>query len=240
MAIANSSLRRWLKDARALSNRAFEAAKTNDQTETAAMILLGAILREAEFGNVVPARHQASTALALVQGQVLQILASLTLARVGYSRRAEEMAKELNKRSPANTLLNTYWLPTIRAAIEVNRNNPERAVELLESTSTYELCAPSAIIGGLYPVYVRAQAYLQEHKGKEAAMEYQKIIEHRGIAFNYPTSVLAHLGLARAYNMSGDTAKARTAYQDFFALWKDADPDIPVLKEAKAEYAKLK
>ena len=135
------------------------------------------------------------------------------------------------------TLIQSYWLPTIRAEIELYGGKGKPAIELLHSTAPYELGEPPPITC-LYPVYVRGAAHLRALQGEAAAGEFRKILQHRGIAQNCPLGALAHLGLARAYALSGDTAKAHTAYQDFFALWKDADPDIPILKDAKAEYAK--
>ena len=133
-----------------------------------------------------------------------------------------------------------YWLPAIWAAIELNRNRAEKAVELLRPATAYELGQPLGFwFGTMYPVYLRGQAYLQMRKGTAAAAEFQKIIDRRGIVLNFPTGVLARLGLARAYALEGDKAKAGAAYQDFFNIWKDADPYIPILKQAKAEYAKL-
>jgi predicted Zn-dependent protease len=142
----------------------------------------------------------------------------------------------LEKRFPVDTLLRDYWLPTTRAAIEVNRSNPAKAIELLQAAAAYEL-APS--YSQLYPVYVRGQAYLLLHRGNEAAAELEKFLDHRGLVMNCPLGALARLGLARAYALQGDTAKARTTYQDFLTLWKDAEPDVPIFKQAKAEYAKL-
>ena len=134
-----------------------------------------------------------------------------------------------------------YWLPTIYAAIANNSGHAEESISLLEAARPYELGLPPQLqIGTLYPIFVRGQAYLVAHNGNLAAAEFRKILDHRGIVLNFPVGALARLGLARAYVLSGDTAKARPAYQDFLALWKDADPDIPILKEAKAEYAKLK
>ena len=141
-----------------------------------------------------------------------------------------------------NTVLNGYWLPTIRAAIALDGRHPDKAVELLQAASAYELGEPSpgAQVGGtLYPVYVRGEAYLEAGQGQQAAVEFQKLIDHRGIVQNFVLGALAHLQLGRASALSGDKERARKGYQDFFALWKDADPDIPILKEAKAEYAKL-
>jgi tetratricopeptide (TPR) repeat protein len=133
-----------------------------------------------------------------------------------------------------------YWLPTIRAAVELNRGNTEKALALLQSSSAYEQGEPTPfVLGTMYPVYVRGEAYLTASQGRQAAAEFQKIIDHRGIVLNFPLGALAHVGLARAYALAGDTAKAKAAYQDFFALWKDADTDIPILQQAKSEYAKL-
>ena len=131
-----------------------------------------------------------------------------------------------------------YWLPTVKAAIELGAGNAAQSLELLQAVAPYELGGPPPL-GNLYPAYLRGQAYLAAHQGKEAAAEFQKLLDHRGTVVNFPLGALAHLQLGRAYAMSGGTAKAKTAYQDFFTLWKDADPDIPILKEAKAEYAKL-
>jgi predicted Zn-dependent protease len=136
-------------------------------------------------------------------------------------------------------LIQGYWLPTIRAAIELSGGKGELAVELLRSTVSYELGEPPLMTSCLYPVYVRGEAYLRAQEGEAAKAEFQKIIQHRGIVQNCPVGALARLGLARAYKLSGDTAKAHAAYADFLTLWKDADPDIPILKQAKAEYAKL-
>jgi len=135
----------------------------------------------------------------------------------------------------------SVWLPTIRAQIETSHKNSARSIELLQAAAPYELgmLSGSATNSCLYPVYVRAEAYLSAQQGQTAAAEFQKILNHRGLVWNCATGALAHLGLARAYALSSENVKSRTAYQNFFALWKDADPEIPILKEAKAEYAKL-
>jgi predicted Zn-dependent protease len=153
------------------------------------------------------------------------------------------MADDLAKRYPQDTLVNDYWLPSIRAAIELRGNNADKAIGILQAAVPYELASPSPSPSNgatLYPIYVRGLAYLKLRQGKEAAAEFQKILDHRTIVVNFVTGALAHLGLARAYALQGDTAQSRAAYQDFFTLWKDADPDIPVLIAAKAEHAKLK
>jgi hypothetical protein len=166
--------------------------------------------------------------------------ASLTLARIGDAPRAKVLAGELEKNYPANTILKLYWLPTIKAAIELNKGNPAQAVVYLEAAAPYELGEPPPLqIGLLYPAYVRGQAHLLAHNGTAAAAESQKLLDHRGIVVNFVTGSLAHLQIGRAYEMAGDTAKAKAAYQDFFNIWKNADPDIPILKQAKAEYAEL-
>jgi ATP/maltotriose-dependent transcriptional regulator MalT len=145
----------------------------------------------------------------------------------------------LEKRFAMDTVVKFNYLPTIRAQLALNRNDPVSAFEILEIATPYELGQQGSMLRALHPVYVRGEAYRATHQGKEAAAEFQKILDHRGIALNEPMAALAHLGLARAYALSGDTVKARAGYQDFLNLWKDADPDIPVLKQAKAEYAKL-
>jgi tetratricopeptide (TPR) repeat protein len=165
------------------------------------------------------------------------------LARAGDSAQAQKIADNVAREFPLDTVVHSYWLPTIRASLALNRHEPAKAIELLQPASPYELGFISVgyiRYGSLYPVYVRGQAYLQLHQGNEAAAEFQKFLDHRGFVFNFPLGALAHLGLARAYALSGDTTKSRSAYQDFFALWKNADLDIPILKEAKGEYEKLK
>jgi eukaryotic-like serine/threonine-protein kinase len=229
-----------LRKGRELLGRAVEASRHNEQKESAAEWRTDSALREAEFGNPDRARQETDSALLLAPTRDVRILAALALARAGDAARALKMTDELAREFPMSTMLNGYWLPTIRAAIEIDRMNPAGAVEFLGAASSYEFGGPLPIAGTLYPVYVRGQAYLKARQGQQAAAEFQKFLDHRGVTVNFPLGALAHLGLARAYALSGDTAKAKPAYQDFFALWKDADSDIPILKEAKAEYAKLK
>jgi predicted Zn-dependent protease len=169
----------------------------------------------------------------------VRAIAALALARAGDTARAEKLAAELDKTFPLSTMVQRYWLPTIRAAVALERKDPNRAIELLQAASTVELGLPTNLTIFLCPVYLRGEAYLMLHDGKAAAAEFQKFIDHRGVVINFPWGALARLGLARAYALQGDTAKARAAYQDFLTIWKDADPDLPVLKQAKAEYAKL-
>jgi eukaryotic-like serine/threonine-protein kinase len=231
-----------LGKARDFSRRAIESAKRADRKETAAGWQMNAALREAEFGNMAQARDETAAALVLASTREEHILAALALARAGDSAQAQRMADELEKQNTVNTVIVSYWLPTIRAAVEINRNNPAKAVELLQSATFYELGTPlpEAEFGGfLYPAYVRGEAYLLLHKGNEAGAEFQKFLDHRGLVANCPLASLAHLGLGRAFALQGDTVKAKAAYQDFLTLWKDADADIPILIVSKAEYTKL-
>ena len=231
-----------LVKARELARQAVESASSADLRETAAQWQLYSALEEAEFGNSERARQEVKAGLALASTRDVQTLAALTLARAGDAARAQMLVGELEKQFPVNTALNGYWLPTARASLEIQRGNAAQAIKELEPATRYELglpppqCGPGGL---LYPAYVRGQAYLLLRQGKEAASEFQKLLDHRTMLANSPLASLAHLQLGRAFVLQGETAKARAAYQDFLALWKDADPDIPILKQAKAEYAKL-
>jgi eukaryotic-like serine/threonine-protein kinase len=224
--------------AREFSRRAVDAAVRADSKETGALWQVNSALREAEFENKEVAKQQVEAALALAPGRDVRVLSTMALARIGETARAKSMVEELQKSEPTNTMLKVFWLPTINAAIQLNTGNAAQAVITLEAAAPYELGAPTPL-GGLYPVYVRGQAYLAARNGAAAAAEFQKIIDHRGIVQNLDLGALAHLQLARAYTMAGDRTKARAAYQDYFAIWKDADADIPILKQARAEFAKL-
>ncbi len=167
--------------------------------------------------------------------------AALALARGGDVAAAEKLVDALNREFPLDTLIQNYWIPTVRAAIALRRHDPAGAVEILHATIPYELADPPPFSAGtMYPVYLRGQAYLGLENGERAAAEFQKILKNPGVIVNFPLSALSHIGLGRARALSRDAAGARTAYQDFFALWKDADSEIPILKQARAEYAKLK
>jgi serine/threonine protein kinase/tetratricopeptide (TPR) repeat protein len=229
-----------LSKARDFSRRAVESALRADSKEAAALWEVNAALRDAELGNSAYARQGATAALALSPGRDVKVFAALTLARIGDVPRAKALAAELEKNYPTDKMLELYWLPTINAAIELNKGNSSQALEYLEAAAPYELGQAGVSINYLYPAYVRGQAQLQAHNGTAAAAEFQKLLDHRGIVMNFVTGSLAHLQIGRAYAMAGDTAKAKAAYQDFFSLWKDADPDLPILKEAKTEYAKLR
>jgi tetratricopeptide (TPR) repeat protein/predicted Ser/Thr protein kinase len=230
-----------LAKARELSRRAVEAARGADLKEPAALWQVNAALREAVFGIERPAHEDAAAALNIApDSRDTQALAAIIFGRSGDAGRAQSLAEDLNKRFPANTIVQTVWLPTIRAQIELERKNPTKAVEQLQSITPYELGAAIGILSNscMVPTYLRGEAYLDMRQGSAAAGEFQKILDHRGLVWNCATGALAHLGLARARALAGDAAGARTAYQDFLALWKDADPDIPIFKQAQAEYAK--
>jgi hypothetical protein len=172
-------------------------------------------------------------------------MAAVALARAGDTAAAEKLAAGLDTTFPLDTLVQRYWLPTIQAAIALERKDPSRAVELLKVTSAIELGQPTIVDVFLCPVYLRGEAYLMLNNGNAAAAEFQKFIDHYGLVANFPWGALARLGLARAYALDAATDpaardKARTAYQNFLTLWKDADPDIPIYKQAKAEYARLR
>jgi len=228
-----------LKGASELTRRAMDSARRNDANETAALYQVTAALNEVEAGNREQARSDATLGVRLASNHDVQALAALVMARAGNAAPAEKLANELDKTFPLDTLVQKYWLPTIQAAVALQRKDAKHAVELLRVASPIELSVQTNLAIALCPVYLRGEAYLMLHDGKAAAAEFQKFIDHWGLVANAPWGALAPLGLARAYALSGDTAKAKTAYQDFLTLWKDADPGIPVLKEAKAEYAKL-
>jgi eukaryotic-like serine/threonine-protein kinase len=229
-----------LVKARDFSRRAVDSAVRDDSKESAALRQVNAALREAEFGNTAAAKQGVAAALALVPGRDVKLLAALALARIGEASGARAIVEELEKNYSSDTLLKIYWLPTLKAAMELNANNSTQATMFLEAAAPHELGLPPQFeVATMYPVYIRGQAQLMAHNGAAAATEFQKFLDNRGVTVNFPLGALAHLGLARAYAMQGDTAKACAAYQDFFALWKDADPDIPILIAAKSEYAKV-
>jgi eukaryotic-like serine/threonine-protein kinase len=232
-----------LTQARNFSRRAVTSAETVEKKDAAAAYESTAAVREGLFGNPVQARQGAIAALALSTGRDAQFAAALALAFARDTLRVQAVADDLAKRYPADTMVQFSFLPTLRAQLALNQNQAQKAVEALQAASPYELGSTPRFkglgSGATLPIYMRGEAYLAAHQGSEAATEFQKILDHRGIVLNEPIGALAHLQLGRAYAMQGDRAKAKAAYQDFLTLWKDADPDIPVLKQAKAEYAKL-
>jgi eukaryotic-like serine/threonine-protein kinase len=226
-----------LGKARELSRRAVASAQHAEEIETAEGYEASAALRETLFGYPAEARKQATSALELSKGRDVEYQVALAMALMGDAPRVQVLANDLSKQFPEDTVVQFKELPTLHALLALNRNEPLQAIEGLQPATPYEL-GIEAMGAGLYPVYVRGEVYLAAHEGTQAAGEFQKITDRRSIGLN-PVGALAHLGLARAYAMQGDTAKARAKCQDFLTLWKDADPDTPILKQAKAEYAKL-
>jgi hypothetical protein len=231
-----------LEKAREFSRQATVFAERAQQKETAAGYEADAALREALFGNVVQAHLRADAALALSTGRDVKFGAALALALTGDGPRAQTLADGLAKDFPEDTVVNFNYLPTVRAQLALSRRDVLTAIDALKVAGPFDLGQPgdSSFAPSLYPVYVRGEAYLAVGQGKEAAAAFQKILDNPGVVVNEPIAALAHLGLARAFALQEDLVRARAAYQDFLALWKDADPDIPVMKEAQAEYARLR
>jgi serine/threonine protein kinase/Flp pilus assembly protein TadD len=224
-----------MEKARTFSREAVASAERAQQKSAAAFYEVDAAQREALFGNEAAAQLHARAALHLLleQNREDELVRAQALALTGDAARAEAQADDLGKRFPENTSVHFMYVPILKAQIALSHNDAAKAIEALQVTAPYELG------NALYPAYFRGLAYLASRRGREAASEFQKILDHRGIVLNDPIGALAHLQLGRAYAMQGDIAKARAAYQDFLTLWKDADSDIPILKQAKAEYAKL-
>jgi eukaryotic-like serine/threonine-protein kinase len=225
-----------LHKAREFSRRASTSAQLAEEKETAAAYEASAAVREALLGNTKEARKSSEAALALSTDRDTQYGVALALVSAGDDSRGKALANQLAEQFPEDTAVQFCYLPTIHALLALRRGDSSKAVEALRPATPYEL----GVAARLYPAYVRGEAYLAGHQGTEASAEFQKILGHRGVVVNEPIGELAQLGLARAYVLQGNTAKAKAAYQDFLTLWKDADPDIPILKQAKAEYVKLK
>lgn len=201
-----------------------------------------AALREALFGNTAQAKRLAAAAMQHSTGVDVQYGSALASLYAADQLRAQAVAADLDKRFPEAAIVRFNYLPTLRAKLALSKGNPHEALEILKESLLYELGKSIYSVYGwtsLYPAYVRGEAYLAAHRGSEAAAEFEKILDHPGAVVNQPIGALAQLQLGRAYAMQGDTAKAKNAYQAFLTLWKDADSDIPILKQAKAEYAKL-
>jgi tetratricopeptide (TPR) repeat protein len=241
-----------LGKAREFTRRSADSAIRADSRETGAIWLENSALREAAFGNMTDAKQAVAEGLKLVPAsQSVEVEAALAFAMAGDAEQAESLAQDLNKRFQLDTQMQSLWLPAIHAQMALNRKNPASAVNSLQAASGIELgqIAFVANMSCLYPTYVRGEAYLAAGQGSAAAAEFQKIIDHSGIVWNCWTGALAHLGLARANALQAKTSqgadadaartRALTAYKDFLTLWKDADPDILIYRQAKAEYAKL-
>jgi eukaryotic-like serine/threonine-protein kinase len=231
-----------LGKARQLSKQAIVSAELAEERETASSYAAAAALREALFGNAAGARQSSAAALALSSGKLAKFGSSLALALVGDSDRAQRLADELAKSFPKDTVINFNYLPTIRGQIALNHRDFAGAIEELKTATPFELGQPgdTSFTPSLYSVYVRGEVYLAAHQANEAAAEFQKILDQRGVVVNEPIGALALLGLGRTYALQGDTTKARVAYSKFLALWRDADPDVSILKEARTEDANLR
>jgi Tfp pilus assembly protein PilF len=236
-----------LEEARKMSRRAADLARKADRRDTEALYETDAAVREALFGSASTAKQRVGRALELSKTRDVEYGVAFALALSGDSSRSQALSDELSRRFPQDTRVQFAYLPTLRGLLALNHREPSNAVELLQTAIPYEAGTlnegGSEFLlgaGNLYSAYVRGLAYLAEKRGPEAASEFQKIIDHRGIVVSDPIGALAHLQLARAYVLSGDQTKTKSAYQDFLTLWKDADRDIPILKQAQAEYANLK
>jgi tetratricopeptide (TPR) repeat protein len=252
LASDTEAYRGHLAKAQELTRRVVDSDVRADNKEGGAIYLTNAAQREAAYGNPAEARQTAAEALKLAPtSQGVKSEAALAFAMLGDTPRAESLAQDLGKRFPLDTQIKSLWLPTIHGQLELDRKNPAIALNILQTASTIELGQVDFLnnISCLYPTYIRGEAYFAAGQGNAAAAEFQKIIDHSGIVWNCWTGALAHLGVARAnvlqsrtsQGADADAARARAlaAYKDFLTLWKDADPDIPILKQAKAEYAKL-
>jgi tetratricopeptide (TPR) repeat protein len=223
-----------------------ELAQQADHRGKAAIYEAGAAVREAFFGNTPEARRSAMAALELSRDRDVEYGAAFAMALSGDSSRSQTLATDLEKRFPEDTLVRFTYVPTLRAVLALDHGlkpgEPSKAIELLQTARPYELAVPGSWLGFYgftYPAYVRGKAYLAAHQYAQAAAEFQRILDHRGLVFCDPVGAVARLQLGRALALSGDTAKAKAAYLDFLNLWKDADSDIPILQQAKAEYDKL-
>lgn len=232
-----------LQQARKNSRRAMDLAQQAGHRERAAQHEANAAVREVLFGYSTQSRKSAVSAHKLSMGRDAQYGAALAFALVGDSSVARVLADDLERRFPEDTIVKFSYLPVLRALLALSQREPSKAIELLEASAPYELGSMNSssvgFVGSLYPIYVRGEAFRAAHKGAEAAAEFQKILNHRGVVVADPIGAMARLQLGRAFMLAGDKANAKIAYQDFLTLWKDADPDIPVLKTAKAEFAAL-
>jgi len=227
------------KHARELSRDSINSVGQSKRPELAALREIQEAELEALFGNTEAARRQAASALSLSNGRDVEGAAALTMALAGDTGRAQALVDEMAARFPKNTLVQFNYIPVARAQLALNRKEPLKAIQALENAAAYDF-GDMEHCNAMYPVYFRGQAYLAAHQAAEAATEFRKIIDHPGVVWNEPIAALARLGLARAYSAEGDTGKARTAYGEFFTLWKNADPDIPIYQQAKADFAGLR
>ncbi|HXN21683.1 MAG TPA: tetratricopeptide repeat protein, partial [Candidatus Dormibacteraeota bacterium] len=236
-----------LEKAKSMAQRAADLNQHPAQRRRKALIEIGPALWEAFFGNVSAAKKSATAAVDLSTDRDVEYGAAFALALSGEPSRSRALAKDLDTRFPEDSAVQFIYLPQIRALLALNDDSKggsaSKAIELLQLARPYDRGTPPSgapmFIGNFYPIYVRGLAYLATHQGSEAAAEFQKILDGRSVVVSDPIGALAHLQLGRALALSGDKTKAKSAYQDFLTLWKDSDPDIPILIAAKAEYAKL-
>ena len=233
-----------LQEARAFSRRAVDLAKQEGTLEAAATYHAAAAVWEALYENAAEARRDANAALALSNGRDVEYAAALALTLSGEQSRSQELAGDLEKRFPEDTFARFTYVPVLRASSSLNHGHPVDSIDQLQIALQYEFAvnglSRNLYLGGLHSAYMRGAAFVAAHRYAEAVGEFQKILDHRGIVGADPIGALAHLKLGRALALSGDTAKAKTAYQDFFNLWKDADKDILILKQAKDDYHALR
>jgi hypothetical protein len=229
--------------ARRLSSRAVDLALQEGGRGAAATYQSAAAVWEGLYGNANEARAKAAAALAVTNGRDVEYASALALGFAGDSSRSAALADDLDKRFPEDTFVRFTYLPVLRALSALQRGQSTESVERLQPALQYELAvnglSVGLYLGGLHSAYVRGEAFVAAHQYAEAAAEFQKILDHRGIVGADPIGALAHLQLGRTFALSGDKTRAKAAYQDFLTLWKDADPDIAILRQAKSEYAKL-
>ncbi len=232
-----------VQEARKKAQHAIELAHQAGNKERAATYQAAVAVWEALFGDAAEAQRNADVALQIAPGRDVEYAAAFALARAGDLKRARELARDLKSRFPEDTSVQFNYLPTLEALFALNQRNPQKALEVLQAAAPYDLSVPgidfNAFYGGMYPVYVRGEAYLTANRAREAAAEFQKVIDHQGIVAGDPVGALAHVGLARAYVQAGEHSKAREQYEQFLALWKSADPDLPLLRQVQMAYANL-
>jgi tetratricopeptide (TPR) repeat protein len=231
-----------LQQARMKSRRAVDLARQAGQPEKGAMYEAGAAVEEAFYGNTLKARQWAAAAMMISNNRDAQYGAAFALALAGDSSRSRALADDLERRFPEDTLVRFVYLPSLRASNALNQGEPQKAIDHLQAALPYDFALPGTwfgFFGMIYPAYIRGEAYLAAHQYAEAAAEFQKIIDHRGLVFNDPVGAVARWKLGQALRGLNATARAKSAYDDFFRLWKDADPDIPILRQARAEYLRL-
>jgi len=233
-----------LHEANMRSRHAADLAMQTSQPGRAALWRIGPALWEGFVGNEAAAREAAAAALALSIDRDVEYGAGLALALAGDSSHAQRLAADLDQRFPQDSSAQSVYLPVIRAVLALKEQKPSEALELLRAAAPYDLgtplCSAPAYFGILYPVYVRGLAYLAAHQADEATAEFQKILDHRSVVVSDPIGALAHLQLGRALAMKGESARARTSYQEFLTLWKTADPDVALPEQARKELAALR